>query len=181
LQCKTYIQKGKDVCTAESVDEIVLQKAFVDIFNRLKDDNEGFVETLSKNIEKIISKRAGNTDLIGIENKIEASKEELKGLIKLQTKGQMDEEVYNEEYVRISGELQKLRQAKSKIETGNVSIEQYKQRVDEIIKVIKEQEGLLIEFDDKIFNALIDIIEVLESTNFVFVLKNGMRVEEIQE
>ena len=44
----------------------------------------------------------------------------------------MDEEVYNEEYVRISGELQKLRQDKSKIETGNLSIEQYKQRVDEI-------------------------------------------------
>ena len=177
-QCKTYIQKGKDVCTAKSVDEIVLQKAFVDVFNRLKDDNEGFVETLSKNIEKIISKRAGNTDLIGIENKIEASKEELKGLIKLQTKGQMDEEVYNEEYVRISGELQKLRQDKSKIETGNVSIEQYKERVDEIIKVIKEQEGLLTEFDDKIFNALIDRIEVLESTHFVFILRNGMRVEE---
>lgn len=45
-----------------------------------------------------------------------------------------------------------------KIETGNVSIEQYKQRVDEIIKVIKKQEGLLTEFDDKIFNALIDRI-----------------------
>ncbi|SFC20262.1 hypothetical protein [Clostridium uliginosum] len=90
----------------------------------------------------------------------------------------MYEEVYNEEYVRISGELQKLRQDKSKIETGNVSIEQYKERVDEIIKVIKEQEGLLTEFDDKIFNALVDRIEILEPTHFVFILRNGMRVEE---
>ncbi|OOM05703.1 hypothetical protein [Clostridium saccharobutylicum] len=67
---------------------------------------------------------------------------------------------------------------KEKIEAGNVSIKQYKERVDKIIKVIKEQEGLLTEFDDKIFNALIDRIEVLESTHFVFVLKNGMRIEE---
>ncbi len=67
---------------------------------------------------------------------------------------------------------------KSKVETRNVSIEQYKERVDEIIKVIKEQEGLLTEFDGKIFNALIDRIEDLESTHFIFVLKNGMRVEE---
>lgn len=44
---------------------------------------------------------------------------------------------------------------KSEIKTGNVSIEQYKQIVDEIIKVIKAQEVLLTEFDDKIFNALI--------------------------
>lgn len=68
---------------------------------------------------------------------------------------------YNEEYARISNELESLRQDKSKIETANLSIEQYKERVDEIIKVIKEQEGLLTEFDDKIFNALVDRIEIL--------------------
>jgi hypothetical protein len=44
---------------------------------------------------------------------------------------------------------------KFEIKTGNVSIEQYKQIVDEIIKVIKAQEFLLTEFDDKLFNALI--------------------------
>ncbi|MBK5242048.1 recombinase family protein [Clostridium sp.] len=177
-QCKTYIQKGKDVCTAKSVDEKVLEKAFIDVFNRLKVDNEGFIGTLSKNIEKVLSQRAENTDLIIIENKIEASKEELKGLIKLQTKGQMDEEVYNEEYVRLSGELEKLRQEKGKSEKGNLSIEQYKVRVVEIIKVINEQEGLLSEFDENIFNALVEKIEILQPTHFVFVLKNGMRMEE---
>jgi site-specific DNA recombinase len=90
----------------------------------------------------------------------------------------MDEGVYNEEYVRILGELQKLRQYKSKIKTGNVSIEKYKQRVDEIINVIKEQEGLLTKFNYKIFNALIDRIEILESTHFVFPLRNEMRIKE---
>ena len=64
----------------------------------------------------------------------------------------------NEEYARISSELENLRQDKSKIETGNLSIEQHKEKVDEIIKVIREQEGLLTEFDDKIFNALIERI-----------------------
>ncbi|WP_297426743.1 hypothetical protein [Clostridium sp.] len=91
----------------------------------------------------------------------------------------MDEEVYNEGYARISNELKSLRQDKSKIETGNLNIEQYKERVDEIIKVIKEQKGLFTEFDDKIFNALIDRIEVLESTQFVFVLRNGMKVDKV--
>ncbi|WP_258880965.1 hypothetical protein [Clostridium tagluense] len=83
------------------------------MFNRLKVDNEGFIETLSKNIEKVLSQRAENTDLIKIENKIEDSKEELKGLIKLQIKGQMDEEVYNEGYVRLSGELEKTKTGES--------------------------------------------------------------------
>ena len=176
-QCKTYIQKGKDACTAKSVDEKVLEKAFVDVFNRLKTDKEGFVETITKNIEKVLSQRSENTDLTEIENKIEAAKQELKGLIKLQTKGQMDEEVYNEEYVRLSGEVEKLRQEKTQVEKGDVDVEQYKQRVVEIIKVINGQEGLLSKFDDNIFNALVDRIEILEATHFVFVLKSGMRVD----
>jgi len=97
----------------------------------------------------------------------------------LQTKGQLDEEVYNEEYVRLSGELEKLKQEKVDAEKGILSIEQYKQRVDEIVNTINGQEGLISEFDDNIFNALVDRIEILEPTHFVFVLKNGMRVEEI--
>lgn len=36
--------------------------------------------------------------------------------------------------------------------------------------ILKEQEDLITEFYDKIFNALIDRIEVLESMHFVFVL-----------
>ncbi|UZW12550.1 recombinase family protein [Clostridium pasteurianum] len=177
-QCKTYLQKGKKACTAKSIGEKVLEEAFVDVFNRLKNNSEGFIETLTKNIEKVLAKRAENTDLIEIESKIETSKEELKGLIKLQTKGQMDEEVYNEEYVRLSGELEKLRLEKEKVEQGNLSIEQYEERVAEIIKAIREQEGLLLKFDSKIFNALVEKIEILEPTHFVFVLRNGMRVEE---
>ncbi|MFL0194819.1 recombinase family protein [Clostridium sp. WILCCON 0269] len=177
-QCKTYIEKGKDACTAKSVDERILEKAFVDVFNRLKNYSEDFIETISKNIEKVLSKRAENIDLIEIETRIESAKEELKELIKLQTKGKMDEEVYSEEYARLSGELEKLRQEKAKIEKGKLDVKQYKQRVAEIIKVIKEQESLLTKFDDKIFNALVDKIEIISPTHFVFVLRNGMRVEE---
>ncbi|MBC2578770.1 recombinase [Clostridium sp. DJ247] len=43
------------------------------------------------------------------------------------------------------------------------------------------QQELLIEFDDKIFNALVEKIEILEPTHFVFVLRNGIRMEEILE
>jgi len=154
-----------------------LQDAFINVFNRLKEDKESFIETLAKNIEKVLSKRAGNTKLDEVDKQIEAIKEEFKGLIRLQTKGQMDEEVYNEEYVRLSGELEKLRHEKADAEKGIFSIEQYKQRVDEIVYTINAQDCVLSEFDDNIFNALVDRIGILEPTHFVFVLKNGMRVE----
>lgn len=43
------------------------------------------------------------------------------------------------------------------------------------------RDSLLEEFDEQIFNALVEKIEVLTPTHFVFELKYGMRVEEIGE
>lgn len=46
---------------------------------------------------------------------------------------------------------------------------------DEIIMVINAQEGVFTGFNDNLFNVLMDRIEILEPTHFVFILKNGKR------
>ena len=56
-----------------------------------------------------------------------------------------------------------------------------KQRFDEILQTINSRDSLLEEFDEQIFNALVEKIEVLTSAHFVFELKSGLRVEEIGE
>ncbi|HEY8362402.1 MAG TPA: hypothetical protein VIK77_05905, partial [Tissierellaceae bacterium] len=53
-----------------------------------------------------------------------------------------------------------------------------KGRVDEIIEIIKGRQEALEEFDEGIFNALVEKIEVVSPTHFVFELKSGVRVEE---
>ena len=56
-----------------------------------------------------------------------------------------------------------------------------KQRFDEILETINSRDSLLEEFDEEIFNALVEKINILTPTHFVFELKRGMRVEEILE
>jgi hypothetical protein len=43
------------------------------------------------------------------------------------------------------------------------------------------RDSLLEEFDEQIFNALVEKIEILTPTHYVFELKSGLRVEEILE
>ncbi|OLN21357.1 hypothetical protein BTO30_15460 [Domibacillus antri] len=40
-----------------------------------------------------------------------------------------------------------------------------------------QKEGLLEQFDDGIFNALVEKIEILLPAHFILVLKDGMRIE----
>lgn len=177
-QCKTYIAAGKQGCDAKAVDDAVLMEAFVRAFNRMKEDKDQFVQTMNRNIEKVLLKNADETKIQKIDKKIEELKQEYKGLVQLNLKGEMDAEVYQEEQVRIGDQLEQLREQKHEIEISQESKEQYKKRVQEIMNVFKQKEGLLEQFDDGIFNALVEKIEILSPTHFVFVLKNGMRVEE---
>ena len=170
--------EGKAACDAKAVDEAVLEDAFVRVFNRMKEGKGNFIQTLNQNIEKVLMKKADEKGVAKIDAKIEELKQELKGLVQLHLKGQMDVEVYQEEQVRIGVGLEGLREQKREMEKVQDTKEQYKQRVQEIIEVIKQKEGLLEQFDDGIFNALVEKIEILSPTHFVFVLKSGMRVEE---
>ncbi|WP_052661249.1 recombinase family protein [Clostridium aceticum] len=176
-QCKTYIHQGKDACYMKAVDEDVLKDAFIKVLNDMQENKEGFTKTLLENIEKVLKKRAKGDEIEKIDKNIENIKNELKALVKLQTSGQMDGEVYNEEYIRISQELEGLRKEKAKFERANEAEEEFKDRVKEIIEILDSMDGLLEEFNDEIFNALVEKIEILEPRHFVFVLKSGVRVE----
>lgn len=177
-QCKTYIQKGKEVCAAKAVDEEVLKGAFVRVFNQLYEGRDEFIKTLKENIEKILIHKPSNMEIEALDNKIEEMKIELKRLIRFQTSNGIDEEVYLEEYKRVSNELEELRLKRTEIDKDSILKESLKGRVDEIIQVIKGRQEDLEEFDEDIFNALVEKIEIISPTHFVFELKSGVRVEE---
>lgn len=178
-QCRTYVTQGKDACDAKAVDEVVLQNAFVRVFNRMHGDKESFIQTLKANIEAVLSKRAGHEPLLEIERQIEQLKSDLKGLVNLKLRDQLDEAVYVEENARISNQLNELRQKKSLLENDNDQKAQIKDRIDEIIQVLSLRQDLLEQFDDDIFNALVEKITILSPAHFVFTLKSGLEIEEI--
>lgn len=177
-QCKTYITEGKDACNAKAVDESVLMDAFVRVFNRLYENRDALIKTLTDNIEKVIMKKASTKEIKALDKKVEKLKTELKGLVQFQVKNGMDDEVYKEEYLRLSSELEELRKRRVEFDKQDSINEALRRRVNDIVKTINSRKELLEEFDENIFNALVEKIEIISPTHFVFVLKSGMRVEE---
>ena len=71
-----------------------------------------------------------------------------------------------------------MREKRAEVDKDSILKESLKGRADEIIGVIKGRQEALEEFDEGIFNALVEKIEVVSPTHFVFELKSGARVEE---
>ncbi|MGG1673558.1 recombinase family protein [Paenibacillus sp. NRS-1783] len=178
-QCKTYVNKGKVACDAKSVDEPILHSAFVRLFNRMYKNKKGFMKTLKANIESVLSSRVEQTSLLDIEGQMQQLKSDLKELVNLKLRNQIDEAVYEEETNRLSSELNELRQQKLTLEQEHEQQAKIKERVDEIIQVLSLREDILEQFDDNLFNALVEKITILSPAHFVFTLKSGMSIDEI--
>jgi site-specific DNA recombinase len=173
--------EGKDACDAKAVDENVLMHAFVKMFNKIYENRQSFIKTLTENIEMIILQRPNIRETEALDKRIGELKNELKRLIRFQVNNNVDSEVYNEEYKSISGELEEVRKKRLEHDKVNDLKDGLKQRFDEILQTINSRDSLLEEFDEEIFNALVEKIEILTPTHFVFELKSRMRVEEIEE
>lgn len=180
-QCKTYVNEGKAVCDAKSVDEQVLHPAFVRLFNRMYKNKKGFIKTLKGNIESILSSKVGQVPLLDIEGQMQQLKSDLKELVNLKLRNQIDETIYDEETNRLSSELNELRHQMLKLEQEEDQKAKIKERVDEIIQVLSSRQDILEQFDDNLFNALVEKITILSPAHFVFTLKSGMSIDEIIE
>ncbi|MNW42731.1 Transposon Tn3 resolvase [compost metagenome] len=178
-QCKTYVNEGKVACDAKSVDEQVLHSAFVRLFNRMYENKERFMKTLKANIESVFSSKVGQEPLLEIEGQMQQLKSDLKELVNLKLRNQIDETVYDEETNRLSDELNELRQQKLTLEQEHEQKAQLKERVDEIIQLLNSRQDILEQFDDNLFNALVEKITILSPAHFVFTLKSGMSIDEI--
>ncbi|WP_336078137.1 recombinase family protein [Paenibacillus sp. 203] len=180
-QCKTYVNEGKAVCDAKSVDEQILHSAFVRVFNQMYENKERFIRTLKANIESILSSKVGQEPLLDIEGQMQQLKFDLKELVNLKLRNQIDETIYDEETNRLSSELNELRQQLLILEEEEDRKEKIKERVDEIIQLLNSRQDILEQFDDNLFNALVEKITILSPAHFVFTLKSGMSIDEIIE
>jgi len=169
---------GKDACGAKAVDEKGLKDGFVRMFNRIYEKRQSFIKTMTANIEMIILQRPDIGETEALDKRIEELKNELKRLIRFQVNNNVDPEVYNEEYKSISGELEEVRKKRLELDKVIESKDGLKQRFDEILETINGRDSLLEAFDEEIFNALVEKIEILTLAHFVFEIKSGVRVEE---
>jgi site-specific DNA recombinase len=114
-QCKSYIENGKKACNAKAVDEQVLHDSFVNVFNRIYENRDEFTKTLVDNIDKVLAGKTSKAAIKVLDDKIEKLKDEIKKLIRFQVKSNIDSEIYDEEYKRLTNEFNDLKK-----ETGRI-------------------------------------------------------------
>lgn len=177
-QCSTYISKGKKYCAMKAVDDITLKAVFVRVFNKLYENKEEFFKAFIDNVQKVIRQSASCEVAFKIDREIKNINEEMKSLLRQQIKGQLKESTFDKKYVVLNEKLQVFKQQKDKLTYDDDKYKEVLKRNLEIKSFIEERKNTLTEFDDDIFENLIEKVVVITPTDLEFYFKNGMILEE---
>ena len=152
--------KDHTKCSARTMKEEDLQKAFVNALQMMIGDSDHYLKKLKNNIDQIIvDPRA----LQNIDDKLNRLQHEL-----------IDRTERHEDYSDIAEEIFALREQREQIQVSKSSQAEYKKRIQELQFFIKSQPKQM-EFDETLAKHLLSKITVFDD-HIIFEFKSGVTV-----
>lgn len=162
----------------KALDDITLKNVFLRAFNRLYMNKEAILKPFMENVQKVLLGGPNTERVKDIDAKIEKTTEQMKQLIRLQIKEDISPGVFQSEYGKLKKQLDELKEERNSIGWDESRREEMLRRTREIYNYLDEKDGILSEFEDDVFDALVEHIVVISPTHLKFELKNGLVLEE---
>lgn len=159
-RCSTRL-KDKDKCRARTVNEEVLQSAFLDAVNEMLTNSTDYLTRLKTNLETVLG--------------IDASDEELNAKMAALQQELLDRTERRENYDDVATEILRLREIQAQNNMDNATRSQHKKRIKELQKFIKAQPYEITQFDEALAKKLLAKI-IIHEDYLEFKFKSGVAV-----
>ena len=165
-------------CQIKQIPEQVFYTAFTAMYNKLKANYSVIFTPMLTQLQELKNKKyGGNKQYIDINKEVIQLKEQTHVLARLKTKGFLGESKYIEQVTEINARIEKLSRELRKIVRCDDEDEMIEQ-IKEIASIIENGTDLMTEFDDVMFESLIEKIIVKNQTEFEFNLYGGLKFTE---
>lgn len=175
--CREHYYNAEN-CQIKQIPEQEFYTAFIAMYNKLKANYSViFIPMLTQLRELKNKKYGGNKEYIEINKEIMQSKEQTHVLARLKTKGFLDESKYIEQITEIQARIEKLnRELRKTVKCDNE--DEVIEQIKEIASIIENGTDLMTEFDDVMFESLVDKIVVKNCREFEYNLVGGLKFTE---
>lgn len=162
-RCVSRIDKNAPDCLARTVKEETLQEVVVRAVNEMMSEQDTFLPLLKANIESAIGVNSEEA-IAAIDEKLVELQQELLTLANAK-----------KDYGTIADEIYRLRDEKQNLIVEDADREGIRQRVQEMMKFLKEQPSEVMEYNEQLVRRLIEKITVFDD-KFVVEFKAGVEV-----
>ena len=175
--CGTYIEKGVDVCNMKSIKEDTIKRLFVKIVNGLYSDKMILQRYMDK-LRALYEMDGEGVKILRLEDDIDELLKEERVIFQLKTKGIIDKEILEKEHGELVEKINKLRKEKAILQESVENEDDRYQKTAHIQSMIKDLKEPIEEFDENLFEAMINKIVAKERECLVFHLYGGIEIEE---
>lgn len=175
--CYKHDYKAAD-CESKRLTEESIKSCFIIFYNKLKINYSLIFPPMLSQLQELKNKKfSGNKKYIEINKEIAQLKEQTHVLARLKTKGFLDESKYLEQTSEINSKIEKLYAEQHKISKCDDEYDLIDQ-IREIASIIGNGEELMTEFDEIMFESLVEKIIVKNQTELEFNLYGGLKFTE---
>lgn len=173
---KVDAQGMKEGCAAKAIEEIVLQKAFLELLQDIVKDKEAILNDLEKIIIKVMEEAKNTSCLKNLNENIDKIDLRKDKLVDLYTDGVISKDEFKKRNDQLNNQLEELN---NKIEIAEVEREKFKdeRKVFEKIREIIRKLGSAQEFSEGICKELFKKVIIYDRNHFKIILKNAQEKE----
>jgi len=175
-QCNSKFKNDKK-CSTRHLDEEKIKSAFVEAFNSLYNNKEEILE----GYEEILSVLT-DTSALGKEEKRllkerDVVLEQLRDCVDENAKTAIDQAEYQKKYSALAKKHENIGMQILEIENKKLAHTAKRESIKVFLEEIRQREGLLVEFDEDLWNAVVERVVVANGNLVRFEFKDGMEVE----
>lgn len=178
-KCTNKAMNGLDACSAKDVKEKDLEKAFVRAMSRAVGGEKAFLQQLLENINTGLQQVEQEFTIEELNARLEELGQEMMGLVRLNARAGTGTSAYEAEYIRVSEEMEQIRERKAAIEEVELSELMRQKRIDEMRKYLSSTDTPLAKFDGALFRRLVDKVIIHSLVEATFIFRSGIELKEI--
>ncbi|KJR46051.1 Site-specific recombinase [Desulfosporosinus sp. I2] len=181
-RCYNRQEYGKKYCKhSPTIDEPLLQDATMKAINLLIDDKEGFMDTLTSNLQMIMGKHAKVMDIPAMDKRLDELKTEMLALVEKNAKSRFNNVDFDEAYEKIAAERKQILRERNEYTEQQAYHDTYRHRVNEMKKFLGDVNCAMTEFDNDLVRRLIQSVKVLSKEKIIITFKSGLEMEQAVE
>ena len=182
-QCVVSTKKGKKFCPeSKGVDERTIERAFVESYRLLCQNNKDVLDEFMKRTEEALSESNAGKRLAKAEKDIHALEVKKSKLVDMRLEDAIDKETYDRKYLDLSSQIEQLQKECESLQDAAETETTMRKRVA-MFRQTLEQNEVLDTFDRHIFESIVEKVIVggydsdgnKDPYMIVFVYKTGFK------
>lgn len=175
-QCNAKF-KNDEKCGTPHIYENTLKEAFLQAFNSILKNKDEILQGYEEIIQVLMDITKLDKESTKLQNEMEIVTEMLWKCVEENAHSALDQSEYEERYKALAERYEVIKNKITEINDKRLERNTKRERIKEFIKILEKSPTILIEFDDELWNAVIEIVKVNSEREITFVFKDGFELQ----